>query len=237
MRGMQLVAVLRIMPSMQVRKGEPRWHAGIAVLVALALYVTLPSKLIVGPLWLAPVMVLAIMVPLNVLSPRRYQESKVQRVWSIVTVAILNAFNVATIIELLIRIASPHPHKEVTGEVLLTGAVEIWLTNVIVYGLWYWEVDGGGPRARLQADEEQALRRADFLFPQLAVAPDLRAQLKWRPHVVDYIFLSFNTATAFSPTDTFPLTPLAKTLMMAESLTSLVTIAVIAARAINIISS
>ena len=222
---------------MQVRKGEPRWHAAIAVLVALALYMTLPSKLIVGPLWLAPVMILAIMVPLNILSPHHYRESMLQRAWSIATVLILNAFNVGTVIELLIRIASPHPHKEVTGEVLLTGAVEIWLTNLIVYGLWYWEIDGGGPRARLQADDEQALSRADFLFPQLTMAPELRAALKWRPHVVDYIFLSFNTATAFSPTDTFPLTPLAKTLMMAESLTSLVTVVVIAARAIGIVGS
>ena len=222
---------------MQVRKGEPRWHAAIAVLVALALYVSLPSKLIVGPLWLAPILILTIMVPLNILSPHHYRDTMLQRAWSIATVAILNAFNVGTIVELLISIASPHPHREVTGEVLLKGAVEIWLTNVIVYGLWYWEIDGGGPRARLQADEEQALRRADFLFPQLAVTPDLRAQFKWRPHFVDYIFLAFNTATAFSPTDTYPLSPLAKVLMMAESLTSLVTVVVIAARAIGIVGS
>ena len=232
---MQLLAALRMRLFMQVHKGEPRWHAAIAVLAGLALYMTLPSKLIVGPLWLAPVLILAIMIPLNVIAPHHYRESMLQRGWSIATVAILNAFNIGTIIQLLIRIVSPHPHKEVSGEVLLFAAVEIWLTNIIVYGLWYWEIDGGGPRARLQADDDRSVTRADFLFPQLAVAPDLRDKFKWRPHVIDYIFLAFNTATAFSPTDTFPLTPLGKVLMMAESLTSLVTIAVIAARAINIV--
>lgn len=217
------------------KQEEPRWHAAIAVLVALALYVTLPPRLIIGPLWLFPVLVLAIMIPLNIVSPLRHAESPVHRAFAVTTIALVNVFNVGTIVTLLRDLLDKQTHLAITGELLLVAAVQIWFTNIIVYALWFWEVDGGGPDARAHTPVDQGPARAYFLFPQMALTPDLRAQMQWRPRLLDYVFLSFTNATAFSPTDTFPLTALAKILMMAEGLTSLVTIAVIAGRAINIL--
>lgn len=220
-----------------VAKEEPRWHAGIAVIAALVLYVTLPPRLIVGPVWVLPAALLVILLPLMIVSPHRHQESTWQRWLSIAHIAVLNGFNVATIVLLFFWQIGAHHQKRFTGEDLLLAAVEIWLTNVIVYALWFWEIDGRGPDVRLHATFDQEPKRADFLFPQMALQPDIRNQLKWKPMFLDYVFLSFTNATAFSPTDTFPLSRFAKVLMMAEALTSLVTIALIAGRAINILGT
>ncbi len=216
---------------------EPRWQAGLAVLAALALYVTLPPKVVVGPVWVLPLVLLVILIPLMLFSPHRQKEVIWQRVLSIAHIAVLNAFNVATIMLLFYWQLNEHPHKSLSGEQLLLAAGQIWLTNIIVYALWYWELDGRGPRARTRLTGDDATRRSDFLFPQMALVPEIRDKLHWKPGFVDYLFLSFNTATAFSPTDTFPLTRFAKALMMAESLTSLVTVAIIAGRAVNILGS
>ncbi|MBV9547646.1 MAG: hypothetical protein JOY61_25010, partial [Chloroflexi bacterium] len=110
-------------------------------------------------------------------------------------------------------------------------AMQIWLTNVIVFGLWYWELDRGGPSARVRADH----REPDFLFPQMitpAVAP-----ADWYPRFWDYLYVAFTNATAFSPTDTMPLTVVAKSLMTIQSIVSLLTVALVAARAVNILQS
>jgi hypothetical protein len=216
---------------------EPRWHAALAVFTALLLYVTLPPKVIVGPLWLLPALTLVILVPLMIVSPRRHKEPAWQRIASVVNIALLNIFNIATIVLLFFWQLSVHHRKAITGEQLLLAAVEIWLTNVIVYALWFWELDGGGPDVRADFAFEQEPRRADFLFPQMALQPEICKRLNWNPRFFDYLFLSFTNATAFSPTDTFPLTRMSKWLMMAEAITSLVTIALIAGRAINILGS
>lgn len=216
---------------------EPRWHAGLAVLAALVLYVTLPPKVVVGPVWVLPLVLLVILVPLMLVSPHRHQEATWQRWLSVAHIAVLNGFNVATIVLLFGWQLSEHNGRHLSGEQLLQAAVQIWLTNLIVYALWFWELDGRGPEVRAHAEFEQQMRRADFLFPQMALQPDIRDRLKWKPAFLDYVFLSFTNATAFSPTDTFPLTRFAKVLMMAEALTSLVTIALIAGRAINILGS
>jgi hypothetical protein len=217
--------------------GEPRWHAALAVVLALLLYVTLPPRVVVGPYWLLPLVVLVILVPLMIISPRRHEEASWQRWMSISNVVVLNGFNVATIALLFVWQLSAHHQKHISGEDLLLAAVQIWLTNIIVYALWFWEVDGHGPDARAHMDFTRDVRRSDFLFPQMALQPEVREQLNWRPRFMDYVFLSFTNATAFSPTDTFPLTRVAKVLMMAEGFTSLVTIAIIAGRAVNILGS
>jgi hypothetical protein len=219
------------------RGEEPRWHAGIAVLAALALYVTLPPKVIIGPLWLLPAIMLVTLMPLMIFSPHRHSESKWQRWLSIAHIAVLNAFNVGTIVLLFVWQLAAHHQRQITGEQLLFAAVEIWLTNVIVYALWFWEIDAHGPDARVHEESSQQIVRSDFLFPQMMLQPDVFERMRWRPLFFDYVFLSFTNATAFSPTDTFPLTRFAKVLMMAEALTSLVTIAVIAGRAVNILGS
>lgn len=218
-------------------KEEPRWHAASAVVAALILYVTLPPKVVAGPVWALPLIVLVLLVPLMLISPHRHQEAPWQRFLSIVHIAVLNAFNVATIVLLFSWQTSQHPSKHLNGDQLLLAAVQIWLTNVIVYALWFWEVDGRGPDVRRHATVVRQVRRSDFLFPQMALQPDVQQALMWKPAFLDYVFLSFTNATAFSPTDTFPLSRLAKMLMMAEALTSLVTIAIIAGRAVNILGS
>jgi uncharacterized membrane protein len=216
---------------------EPRWHAATGTIVALLLYLTLPPKLTLGPYWLLPLIVLVPLVILVIFKPKRHDETPLQRAMSIGIIAALNIFNVATIALLFLElIGKPAiPSKEITGVQVLLAAVQIWLTNIIVYSLWFWEVDGGGPDKRAHAAFEQMHRRADFLFPQMALGADVQRRYGFRPQFLDYVFLAFNTATAFSPADTFPMTRAAKVLMMGESLTSLVTLAVIASRAINIL--
>lgn len=214
---------------------EPRWHAAIAVLVALALYITLPNRVIVGPAWVLPLLIMTILAPLLIFAPDRLQETPLQRWLSLANVVLLNAFNIATIVLLFAALLTTKYHRNISGEQLLVAAVEIWLTNVIVYALWFWEIDGRGPDFRARCDVETRTTDADFLFPQQVLNIDIQKKIDFRPRFWDYVFLSFTNATAFSPTDTFPLTHMAKVLMMAEALTSLVTIAIIAGRAINIL--
>jgi hypothetical protein len=120
--------------------------------------------------------------------------------------------------------------KAETGHTLLLDAVNIWVTNVIVFALWFWGLDGGGPAARHAAGKPAF----EFLFPQATI--DREGTAPFAPGFVDYLFLSFTNATAFSPTDTMPLSQRAKLLMMAEAMISLLTIAFVAARAVNILA-
>ena len=217
----------------EASKGESRWPATIAVGLAIALSTVLPSELIFGPRWLVPTLEAAVAVPLLVASPRRVtRESKMLRSVSIALIALVNIANFASLGALIYHLT--HVLHGVTiqteGRTLLAASVAIWLTNVIVFGLWYWELDRGGPAARMSPDH----REPDFLFPQMTA----RAVSKtpWSPLFVDYFYTSFTNATAFSPTDTMPLTAWAKLLMTAQSMASLLTVALVAARAVNILS-
>jgi hypothetical protein len=237
---MQSAAPLRMACAMNQHRmvEEPRWHAALAVVAALALYLTLPPKITLGPYWLLPLLVLVPLIALMVVKPKYHQETSLQRAAAIWNIAILNVFNVATVVLMIQALAGTphHPPKNFSGTQILAAAVQIWLTNIIVYALWYFELDGGGPDARAHAAFEQVHRRADFLFPQMALGPDVQKRYGFRPRFFDYVYLAFNTATAFSPADTYPLTSVGKALMLGESLTSLVTLAVVASRAINILS-
>ena len=121
---------------------------------------------------------------------------------------------------------------------LLTAGSQIWLTNVLVFALWYWELDADGPVPRSQSPSARECRNADFLFPQMNADPTRSpwCPLDWKPQFVDYLYLAFTNATAFSPTDVMPLTAMAKMLMLIESLISLVTLALILARSVNTIT-
>jgi len=211
-------------------KGEARWPASVAVLLALVLYLTLPGRLTLGPMWLLPSLELALLVPLTIAAPRRYHgESNWQRIGAVAIIALINAANfvsLALLVHYLLMRGS-----RATGVELLLGSVEIWVTNVIVFALWYWELDRGGPDER--ASDEH--REPDFLFPQM-VTPACAPQ-PWAPSFIDYIYLSFTNATAFSPTDTLPLTAWAKMLMALQAFVSLITVALVAARAVNILGS
>ena len=220
-------------------RDEPRWHASLAVVAAIALYVTLPPKLTFGPLWLFPLLVLGFLIPLSVLAPLRRVETRAQRWASLALIAIVNIFNLASVILLVASLITPSAHHAAqTGKELLLAGVEIWITNIIVFSLWYWEVDAGGPQTRARSNSAADFDAPDFLFPQMnpgAGGEAMCVRTGWRPRFLDYVYLAFNTSTALSPADTMPLTEAAKAFMMVQSTISFVTIAVIVSRAINIL--
>jgi len=211
----------------------PRWPASLAVLVALALYVGLPEKLILLPVlrWLVPALEVAVVIPLTVVAPhRKRDEPRWQRYTAVALIALINAVNVLSLALLVHELLQGKANGQaISGGQLLVSSVLIWLTNVIVFALWYWELDRGGPDER----NHPAHRAPDFLFPQM-VTPHCAAR-RWAPSFLDYLYVSLTNATAFSPTDTMPLTPWAKALMTIQALASLLTIVLVAARAVNIL--
>ncbi len=148
-----------------------------------------------------------------------------------ILIALVNAANVISLILLVHDLLQGKANgKAIVGPQLLFSSLLIWLTNVLVFALWYWELDRGGPDERSHPDH----RQPDFLFPQMATPQCTHAT--WSPSFMDYLYVSFTNATAFSPTDTMPLAPWAKALMLVQALASLLTIALVAARAVNILS-
>lgn len=217
---------------------EPRWHASIAVILAIALYMSLPPRLTLGPVWIGPLIVMAILVPLSIVSPHRHREALWQRALAIVLIAVINLMNVASLVLFVWDVLGHPVHgKTIQGLDLLQGGAEIWVTNVLVFALWFWELDGDGPEPRAHATAATEFCNADFLFPQMQMDQKRLAcaTKPWKPVFLDYVYLSFTNALAFSPTDTMPLTPMAKMLMLAQSLISFVAIAIIVSRSINIL--
>ena len=211
--------------------GEPRWPAQLAVVTAAALQLILPQTLIqgLGYRGLIPGLEVALLVVLLIANPGKIskEESRLRLV-GIALIALITIANMVSLLELIHALLYPTGAKA-GGRPLVYASVPIWITNVIVFGMWYWELDRGGPAARQQPTHSQP----DFLFPQMSTpgcAPG------WVPSFLDYLYTSFTNATAFSPTDTMPLTPWAKFLMMLQSLASLVTVAVVVSRAVNILS-
>ena len=207
--------------------GEVRWPVGLAILVAVGLQLATPASMAFRPTWALPALELALFVVLMIASPTRInRESTVLRIVGLALVAVATWATAWSAARLIYEVVHGSFGND-AQHLLLTGGA-IWLTNVIVFALWYWEIDRGGPAARAHA------RRAhpDFLFAQMS-APDL-ADKDWEPEFVDYLYLSFTNATAFSPTDTLPLTRWAKLAMMFQSGVSLATVALVVARAVNI---
>ena len=208
---------------------ERRWPALLAVVGTIALQLVLPDKLIrgMGNRALIPALEAALMVVLLVVNPGRIskEESRL-RVVGVTLIALITVANVVSLSELIHALLYG---TKAGGRSLVYASLPIWLTNVLVFGLWYWELDRGGPAARQLPKH----RKPDFLFPQMstpACAPG------WTPDFLDYLYTSFTNATAFSPTDTLPLTAWSKMLMMLQSFASLVTVAVVISRAVNILS-
>jgi len=211
-----------------VSKSESRWPASLAVLFGILVTMWLPEKYEFGPGWLMPALELAILVPLTVAAPRRVaHEGPIKQVLAITMIAIISFANLASLILLIYTLL--YNGKSITGTELIFSAVKVWITNVIVFALWYWEIDRGGPDQRTHLGHSAP----DFLFPQMSTPGTARAD--WTPAFIDYLYLAFTNATAFSPTDAMPLTPLAKTLMLGQSVVSLVTVTIVAARAVNIL--
>jgi uncharacterized membrane protein len=206
---------------------EPAWPAQLTILIAIGLQLSLPDRLAAGPPWLIPSLEAALLVGFAIATPRQLEhEHPVRRRVAIGLTAFVSAANIVSLVllsrELLL-------HSTPNGRSLIVSGVLIWLTNVIIFGLWYWELDRGGP-GRRAAGHDQA---PDFLFPQMT--DDRIEPLAWRPYLLDYLYVSLTNAEAFSPTDTMPLTGRVKVLMGVQSLVSLVTIGLIVARAVNIL--
>jgi uncharacterized membrane protein len=201
----------------------PRWAAIIGLLAIGILYLFLPDKLRIGPNWLLLVIEVVALLPLvvSMLTKRRFSHFTL-RVYALILLGIVT-LALAVSITLLIIILPTYKH----ATDLLGSAAVLWISNIIVFALWYWEIDGGGPVKRHQSGHQAA----DFMFPQQADGN----HASWAPHFLDYLFLAFTGATALSPADTFPMTRPAKTLMMIEALLSLTIIVLLAARAVNIL--
>jgi uncharacterized membrane protein len=200
---------------------EPRWPAIMAVLSVGGLYWVLPEALSPGPGWLA----LALVAPLSLLGTLLHQRSK-HRFAQMVGYTTLSIVTAAMIGALVLLIGALPDHKEAPRD-LLRSAAALWISNILVFASWYWRLDAGGPNLRdLRGEHTQGA----FLFPQMT-----QDNQDWMPGFMDYLFLAFNTSTAFSPTDVPVLSRWAKGMMMVQSTISFTTVALLAARAVNIL--
>lgn len=210
---------------------DQRWPALIAILIAMGLYVTLPGHLYYGPVWLLPAVEGALFVALLVARQMEDVEYIWQRRAAIGLIAAMNAANIGSLLLLIHALVGSllvNGHK-ITAQSLILWSAQIWLTNVIVFALWYWELDRGGPLARCLPHH----RAPDLLFPQMINSG--AAPSGWSPSFFDYVYTSFTNAAAFSPTDTLPLTEWAKALFMIQSLASLATAVLVISRIANIL--
>lgn len=202
---------------------EPRWPSVLALLAVGGLYMAMPDELTPGPNWLVLVAVLVLLVP--AMATHRMGKND----WNHFLGIGLSAVITLALMWSLGALIASLPDKRQSGTGLLVSAGALWVTTVLVFASWYWRLDGGGPHVR---DASGSHVEGAFLFPQMTLKPALK---HWRPGFVDYLFLAFTTSTAFSPTDTPPLTRWAKMLMMTQSVLSLGTIAILAGRAVNMI--
>lgn len=219
------------------------WLARSSVVVVVGLQLLIINNLTIGPRWLAPALELALVAPLSIATAwtqGQARDATTERHWraialqrrairssAILLTALITLMNFGSLLLLVQALLGGKAGP--SGQTLLLDALNIWATNVIAFALWFWSIDRGGPAARgLIAREID-----DFVFPQMTMDG---SKTVWSPGFVDYLYVSFTNATAFSPTDTMPLTPRAKILMMVESAISLLTIALVAARAVNILA-
>jgi len=210
-------------------EGELRWPVALTTALGIGLQVAVPDKLVlVSPAWIFPAAQGALLIVLIMANPQRIdRESTILRSLSLVLAAMLSLANGYSVAALAVGITRGTMGRT-AGQLLITGGV-IWLTNVIAFALWYWEFDRGGPVARAL----NLKRYPDFQYPQM-VSPEM-APPDWEPAFFDYFYLAFTNATAFSPTDVMPLSRWAKAAMTVQTIISIVTVALVVSRAVNIL--
>lgn len=220
------------------------WLARGAIALSALLNLVLVNKLTPGPHWLAPMFEFALLIPLSVATARtqiKVKSAATQDHWDSIhqsrrwirsAALVLTFFVTAVNVQALIAVmdALLHGAKGATGATLLIDALNLWFTNIVIFALWFWNLDRGGPATRGLEDHQ----RPDLLFPQMTGLPPGQSTA-WTPGFIDYFYVSFTNATAFSPTDTMPLSARMKLLFMVEALASLATVGLIAARAVNIL--
>jgi hypothetical protein len=208
---------------------EPRWPAMLALLAVCGLRLALPESLSVGPDWLLIAVVGVLLIP--TIWARYRGLDLLNKILGYVLTSIVT---VDMVWSLWLLVAALPSHKQMPQDMLMSAAA-LWITNVIVFASWYWRLDAGGPRAR---ELRGVHTDGAFLFPQMTLNQQAKREMgeeSWSPGFVDYLFLAFNTSTAFSPTDSPVLSRWAKVLMMIQALISFTTVALLAARAVNIL--
>ena len=212
-----------------IDKPEPRGQAVLAFLAICAIYLALPRDLVVGPIWLLPTLIVVLLVP-TVVSHRVGRQS-LNRTLGFVINGITTLALIGSVI-LLVR-ALPG-HRESPVRLLRSGGL-LWLTNVIVFALWYWRLDGGGPTLR---QKEKKFGSKSFLFPQMQIPHDERGEFacaRWRPRFVDYLFVAFAQSSTFGPTDSPLLARWAKILAMVQILISLTIVVLLISQAVGVL--
>jgi uncharacterized membrane protein len=197
------------------------------ILAAVGLQLLLPARLTIGPSWLIPGLEGALWLGMFMATPKQLEhEHPLRRRVALGLTAFVSAANIFSLGALTHFLLH---HNVSNGHGLVVSGVLIWLTNFLIFGLWYWEMDRGGPGRRAAGHDGPP----DFLFPQMS---DDRIQPRnWRPQFIDYLYVALTNAAAFSPTDTMPLSPTAKSVMGVQSIVSIVTIGLIVSRAVNIL--
>jgi hypothetical protein len=217
----------------RLEHGDPYWPAQLAVATVIVLHLVLPAKVLVGPLWVLPSVEGLLLVALIWLAPMRAtSHEKGRRRLALTMIGFVSAVNVASLallVHFLVEGGNTGGHS-----LIMAGGV-LWATNVLLFAVWYWEMDRGGPVNRFQAAEKPHPDQPfpDLLFPQMD-DPQF-APPGWRPGFADYLYMSLTNATAFSPTDTMPLTLTAKATMGIQSVAALLTVGLVIARAVNIL--
>ncbi len=207
---------------------DPLWGPQLLIGGAILLGLALPDKLTIGPFWLLPGLEALALIGLSAFTPHpRVRHSPWRRRLAMALTGLVTAANSASLVLLCHFLLQG---GKANGRELIGSGIVLWVTNVLLFAVWYWQIDRGGPVAR--ANEPDAL--PDFLFVQMTERKF--APPGWEPSLVDYLYTSYTNATAFSPTDTMPLTATAKWLMAGQSLTALLTIGLVVARAVNILS-
>ena len=213
----------------KIDKPEPRWQAVLALLAVGGIYLALPRSLVVGPTWLLPVVIVVLVTPTIV--AHRMGRYSLNRALGLVTSSVTTLALIASVVLLVLGVPA---HKEAPLALLCSGA-ELWLTNVLVFAVWYWRLDGGGATKRQQRRE---FGSRSFVFPQMQIEKVERSRFEctgWRPLFIDYLFIAWTTSSTFGPTDAPLLARWAKIFTMLQIAISLTIVIVLISRAIGVL--
>jgi hypothetical protein len=216
-------------PSNHIDKPEPRWQAILALLAIGGIYLALPRDLVIGPIWLVPAIIVVLLVP-TVVSHRVGGQS-VNRTLGVIISGITTLALIGSVI-LLVRTLPTQ--RESPLQLLRSGGL-LWLTNVMVFALWYWRLDGGGPTLR---HKQKKFGSTSFLFPQMQIPHDERDQfecMRWRPLFIDYLFVAFTQSSTFGPTDAPLLARWAKVFSITQISISLTIVVLLISRAVGVL--
>jgi len=205
---------------------EARWPVLIALVGVGGINLSLPHTLVVGPRWLLLALVVALLVPTVVL--HRAGLHRLDRILGYIISILVTLALAASLVLLIVTL----PSKSETPASLLESAAALWVTNILVFAIWYWRLDAGGPHRRERRGRHTA---GAFFFPQMMDGAPIEHPEDWSPRFIDYVFLAFNTSTAFSPTDTAVLSRWAKGLSMLQAVISLLIVAILASRAVGLL--